>query len=118
MPIYHILSPNVIGPLVPELKIFKCFIESILVIWPSGSGGVLPYVDITVESKDILRIVLNIIGSFFYHCWSSVTFSIVKAYEPWHEISNNLVCATSKGSDQPAHTRSLIRAFASRLSIL
>ena len=33
-------------------------------------------------------------------------------------ISNNVVCATSKGSDQPAHTRSLIRAFASRLNIL
>ena len=43
-----------------------------------------------------------------------------KAYknEPVHEISNNVVCATSKASDQPAHTRSLIRAFASRLSIL
>ena len=27
------------------------------------------------------------------------------------------VCATSKGSDQPAHTRSLVRAFASRLNI-
>ena len=38
--------------------------------------------------------------------------------EPVHEISNNLVCATSKASDQPAHTRSLIRAFACRLSIL
>ena len=38
--------------------------------------------------------------------------------EPVHEISNNLVYATSKGSDQPAHTRRLIRAFASRLSIL
>ena len=24
--------------------------------------------------------------------------------EPWHEISNNVVCATSKSSDQPAHT--------------
>ena len=35
-----------------------------------------------------------------------------------HETSNNVVCATSKASDQPAHTRSLIRAFASRLSIL
>ena len=35
-----------------------------------------------------------------------------------HEISNNVICATSKASDQPAHTRSLIRAFASRLSIL
>ena len=29
--------------------------------------------------------------------------------EPQHEISNNVVCATSKASDQPAHTRSLIR---------
>ena len=36
-------------------------------------------------------------------------------YEPVHEISNNMVCATNKASDQPAHTRSLIRAFASRL---
>ena len=38
--------------------------------------------------------------------------------EPVHETSNNVVCATSKASDQPAHTRSLIREFASRLSIL
>ena len=39
-------------------------------------------------------------------------------FEPVHEISNNMVCATSKASDQPAHTRSLIRAFAGRWSIL
>ena len=38
--------------------------------------------------------------------------------EPQHEISNNVVCATSKASDQPAHMRSLIRAFASRFNIL
>ena len=38
--------------------------------------------------------------------------------EPRHEISNNVVCATSKASDQSAHTRSLIRAFASRLNNL
>ena len=37
--------------------------------------------------------------------------------EPPHEISNNVVYATSKASDQPAQTRSLIRAFASRLNI-
>ena len=47
---------------------------------------------------------------------------IIKAYntifEPRHEISNNVVCATSNGSDQPVHTRSLIRDFASRLNIL
>ena len=39
-------------------------------------------------------------------------------YEPWHEISNNVVCATKITSDQPAHRRSLIRAFASCLNIL
>ena len=44
--------------------------------------------------------------------------SNLTTYEPQHEISNNVACATSKGSDQPAHTRSLIRAFASRLNIL
>ena len=38
--------------------------------------------------------------------------------EPVHEISNNVVCATSKASDQPAHARRLIIAFASRLSVL
>ena len=38
--------------------------------------------------------------------------------EPRHEISNTVVCATSKGPDQPAHMHSLIRAFASRLHIL
>ena len=41
----------------------------------------------------------------------------VKSFEPRHEISNNMVCATSKGSDHHAHTRSLIRAFASHLNI-
>ena len=38
--------------------------------------------------------------------------------EKRHEISNNVVCATSKGSDEPVHTRSLISAFESRLNIL
>ena len=43
--------------------------------------------------------------------------ALISTFEPQHEISNNVVCATSKGSDQPAHTRRLIRAFASRLNI-
>ena len=38
--------------------------------------------------------------------------------EPVHKIPNNVICATSKVSDQPAHTHSLIRAFACRLNIL
>ena len=44
--------------------------------------------------------------------------SMLNINEPKHEISNNVVCATSKGSDQPAHTRSLISPFARRLNIL
>ena len=50
----------------------------------------------------------------------SACFTIIAYFknEPVSEISNNVVCATSKASDQPAHKRSLIRAFASRLSIL
>ena len=39
-------------------------------------------------------------------------------YEPRHEMFNNVVRATSKDSDQPAHTRSLIRDFDGRLDIL
>ena len=38
--------------------------------------------------------------------------------EPGHDISNNMVCGTSKASDQAVHMHSLIRAFASRLNIL
>ena len=30
--------------------------------------------------------------------------SVCCIYELWHEISNNVVCATRKGSDQPAQS--------------
>ena len=52
--------------------------------------------------------------------WNSPTDKAphLGSFEPRHEISNNLVCATSKASDQPACTRSLIRTFAFRLNIL
>ena len=43
---------------------------------------------------------------------------LVRLYKPQHEISKNVVCETSKASDQHAHTRSLVRAIASRLNIL
>ena len=64
------------------------------------------------DVKNSSRYLNGLIGMETYHSTRKKTF------EPVHEISNNLVCATSKGSDQPAHTRRLIRAFASRLSIL
>ena len=38
--------------------------------------------------------------------------------QPRDGISNNMACVISKASDQPAHMRSLIRAFASRMNIL
>ena len=50
---------------------------------------------------------------FLSHQWAAKTYT---SLEPRHEISNIVVCATSKGSDQPAHTRSLIRAFVCRLN--
>ena len=51
------------------------------------------------------------------HIIMKVWFKIVRI-EPRHEISNNVVCATSKGLDQPTHMRSLMRVIASRLDIL
>ena len=39
------------------------------------------------------------------HCWKSHALA---------QISNNVVCATSKASDQPAQMRSLVRAFVCR----
>ena len=50
--------------------------------------------------------------------WEAKDMFCQRHDEPVHEISNNVVCGTSKGSDQPAHMRSLIRAFTSCLSIL
>ena len=45
--------------------------------------------------------------------YSVILSDVIKSFdcinEPQHEISNNVVCATSKASDQPAHKRSLIR---------
>ena len=51
------------------------------------------------------------------------SFSVIQSrrlagiYERRHEISNNVVCATNKASDQPAYMRSLMRAFAIRLIV-
>ena len=50
--------------------------------------------------------------SWLYCCFCSLSFKVP------HKISDNVVCATSKASDQTAHMRSLIRAFASGLNIL
>ena len=45
-------------------------------------------------------------------------YEISSENEPGHENSNDAVYATTKGSEQPAHMRSLIRSFANSLNIL
>ena len=75
------------------------------------------WVNFIAESRLVsLRAVVTTKHVKVGHYWP--TIEIPFKIEPVHEISNNVVCATSKASDQPAHTRSLIRAFASHLSIL
>ena len=54
----------------------------------------------------------------FLNYWKNTNKQKITTIEPQHQISNNVVCATSKASDQPAHTRSLVRAFASRSNII
>ena len=46
----------------------------------------------------------------------STIFIYHNKFELRHEISNSMVCETSKSSDLPAHKCSLIRAFASPLT--
>ena len=43
---------------------------------------------------------------------------LYKLASAWDFHSNNIVCATTKAYDQPAHMRSLIRVFACRSNIL
>ena len=53
-------------------------------------------------------------GQFIYIVSPYRYVNIQSVFEPRREISNNVVCATSKASDQPVHMRSLI----SRLHII
>ena len=61
-------------------------------------------------SKSMLR-TISMLG------FNSHSRQMLNIIEPRHEISNNVVCATSEASDQHAHMRSLLRAFASHLNI-
>ena len=51
-----------------------------------------------------------IMGKSFKIFLSETSWPTAYCYiiEPWHWITSNMVCATSKASDQPAHMRSLI----------
>ena len=96
------------------LSVLLCFCH--FPIRCPGSGGVLDCIDSWSLPSSLLIIFSNMQFAKLetLHINSSSTFS----NEPGHEISNNVVYATSKASDQPVHRRSLIRAFVSRLIIL
>ena len=70
----------------------------------------------SLKIKGYKKFSLHIV--FVTLCSMGTIASRQKIIEPVHEIYNNVVCVTSKALDQPGHTCSLIRAFASRLCIL
>ena len=59
-----------------------------------------------------MRILIHVINCYYIH------IHLRHTHEPQIEISNNVVCATSKSSDQPAHTRSLIREYSMTVKLL
>ena len=106
-----------------QLTVFHCFahcllpgrafasLYALLFLEKEAEIGGRVLVPVMFSQTDMMLLVFFSNGSLFSEENKSRN-------EPRHEISNNVVCATSKGSDQPAHTHSLIRAFAIRLKIL
>ena len=93
-------------------KLREC--EVFVKIKPSRNGEIRVSMSVT----DVGKSCPSLECSTWQICLLPVMLFVKKTFEPLHEISNNVVCATSKGSDQPAHTRRLSRAYASRLIIL
>ena len=50
--------------------------------------------------------------TYFKTLPSALSFQDHKKYEPPHDKTNKMACATSEDSDQPGHPPSLIRVFA------
>ena len=70
------------------------------------------------ESCFHVRYLGSVVENFVYLTYKSHCIISKRIFVQQHEISYNVACATSKASDQPELTCSLIRAFASRLDIL
>ena len=91
------------------------------ILWsPTGKG--LTYWLSCVWCLFVFLLLSNMVSPIQCVTWLywflNFAFFFTYLNEPVHEISNNVVCATSKASDQAAHTHSLIRAFGGCLSIL
>ena len=113
------MTKDVISLSISVLLLFRHYISHKITFGAPSSGGVLCSACGAFIEKDISCSFFSSMKKSFITSRSGCNncFGYI-LYEPVHEISNDVVCATSEASDQPAHTRSLIRAFASRLSIL
>ena len=79
-----------------------------------------PKIQVTGSFRKLLHILYEKSYRFFMRQMQFVLIYSRKAFfapinGPQYEISNNVVCASTKGLVQPAHMCSLIRAFAIRL---
>ena len=83
-----------------------------------------PTIRVTGSFRKLLHILYERSYTFFNETnafssrYTAVMHFLNQLRRPQDEISNNVVCVSTKGLDQPAHMCSLIRAFASRLKLL
>ena len=73
-----------------------------------------PKIRVTGSFRKLLHILYE--RSFVLIYSRNASFAPING--PQYEISNNVVCASTKGLGQPAHMCSLIRAFASCLKTI
>ena len=117
------MSPVMLKPVGHSAKtlymyINYCNCDSFVIAYNYHYSTLLDLVIYIIKKNEIYGIVFL---RLFISCilgTSANKYNVHYIIEPVHEISNNLVCATGKAADLPVHTRSLIRAFASRLNIL
>ena len=84
----------------------------------SNLDSILIFNALPIQISFVFSMKTFLVVQFWKRLMKYTTYMFDKTFEPRHEISNNVVCTTSKALDQPVHTHSLIRAFASRLNIL
>ena len=120
MPYIVIVESRAVIPLKLLLSMGDC--KHICILIRSSLGQFIEYARLTLNFG--LYSIRSICAIFQGYCvCANILYDFVYGFvqitnKPRHEISNNMVCATTKGSGQPAHTRSLIRVFASRLNML
>ena len=81
-------------------------------IWKCLSivSGLLKY----TSRLDLCRFVVRMFINSARHYWSLMKIEAIW-FEPPHDKTNKMPCASSKDSDQPGHLPSLIRVFAVRM---